>query len=97
MGAINPYIYFLLTFKFIQMSEEMTIRLLAEKIANDFNRTEKEKTDDLLRLDAIQYTNLGVDSKQYEKNKVKSDSKFIYKQIKTIDQPLGDQLIVAMD
>ena len=79
------------------MSEEMTIRLLAEKIANDFNRTEKEKTDDLLRLDAIQYTNLGIDSKQFEKNKVKSDSKFIYKKIKTIDKPLGDQLIVAMD
>ncbi len=75
----------------------MTIRLLAEKIANDFNRTEKEKTDDLLRLDAIQYTNLGIDSKQFEKNKVKSDSKFIYKKIKTIDQQLGDQLIVAMD
>ena len=47
----------------------MTIRLLADKIANDFNRTEKEKTDDLLRLDAIQYTNLGIDSKQYEKKK----------------------------
>jgi hypothetical protein len=79
------------------MSEEMTIKLLAEKIAKDYQRTVKERTDDLLQLDAIQYTNLGVDSKMYEKNKVKSDSKYIYKQIKTIDTNLGEQLITAMD
>jgi hypothetical protein len=79
------------------MSEEMTIKLLAEKIAKDFYRTVKEKTDDLLQLDAIQYTNLGIDSKKYEKEKVKSDSKFIYKQIKTIDANLGEQLLTAMD
>jgi len=75
----------------------MTIKLLAEKIAKDFYRTVKEKTDDLLQLDAIQYTNLGIDSKKYEKEKVKSDSKFIYKQIKTIDANLGEQLLTAMD
>jgi hypothetical protein len=79
------------------MSEEMTIKLLAEKIAKDYQRTVKERTDDLLQLDAIQYTNLGIDSKMYEKNKVKSDSKHIYKQIKTIDTNLGEQLITAMD
>ena len=79
------------------MSEEMTIKLLAEKIAKDYQRTVKERTDDLLQLDAIQYTNLGVDSKMYEKNTVKSDSKYIYKQIKTIDTNLGEQLITAMD
>ena len=79
------------------MSEEMTIKLLAKKIAQDFYKTVKERTDDLLQLDAIQYTNLGTDSHKYEKNKVKSDSKFIYKQIKTIDTNLGEQLITAMD
>ena len=79
------------------MSEEMTIRLLAEKIAKDFYRTVKERTDDLLQLDAIQYTNLGTDSHKYEKKQVKADSRFIYKQIKTIDTPLGEQLITAMD
>tara|TARA_B100000902_G_C27307271_1_gene916260 strand:- start:2430 stop:2669 length:240 start_codon:yes stop_codon:yes gene_type:complete len=79
------------------MSEEMTIKLLAEKIAKDFYKTVKEKTDDLLQLDAIQYTNLGIDSKKYEKAQVKSDSKFIYKQLKTIDKDLGEQLLTAMD
>jgi len=79
------------------MSDEMTIRLLAEKIAKDFQRTVKERTDDLLQLDAIQYTNLGIDSRKSEKNKVKTDSKYIYKQIKTIDTKLGEQLITAMD
>ncbi len=75
----------------------MTIKLLAEKIAKDFYKTVKEKTDDLLQLDAIQYTNLGIDSKKYEKAQVKSDSKFIYKQLKTIDKDLGEQLLTAMD
>jgi len=79
------------------MSEEMTIKLLAEKIAKDFYKTVKEKTDDLLQLDAIQYTNLGIDSKKYEKAQVKSDSKFIYKQLKNIDKDLGEQLLTAMD
>jgi hypothetical protein len=79
------------------MSEEMTIRNLALKIAEDFQRTVKERTDDLLQLDAIQYTNLGTDSLKSEKKKIKSDSKFIYKQIKTIDNTLGDSLITAMD
>ena len=75
----------------------MTIRLLAEKIAEDYARTIKERTDDLLQLDAIQYTNLGIDSLKSEKNKVKKDSKFIYKKIKNIDTKLGEQLITAMD
>lgn len=79
------------------MSDEMTIRLLAEKIATDFNRTVKERTDDLLQLDAIQYTNLGIDSRKSEKTKVKSDSKYIYKQIRSIDENLGKDLIYYMD
>lgn len=79
------------------MSDEMTIRLLAEKIAKDYQRTVKDRTDDLLQLDAIQYTNLGIDSRKSEKTKVKSDSKYIYKQIKTIDENLGTNLIHSMD
>ena len=79
------------------MSEEMTIRNLALKIAADYQRTVNERTNDLLQLDAIQYTNLGIDSLKSEKKKVKSDSKFIYKQIKSIDTTLGEALINAMD
>ena len=67
------------------MSEDLTIRKLAEKIAKDFQLSVKERTDTILELDAIQYTNLGVDSTKAEKNKVKSDSKHLYKQIKGIN------------
>jgi hypothetical protein len=79
------------------MSEEMTIRKLAEKIAKDFQLSVLERTDQLLELDAIQYTNLGIDSKKYEKDKVKSDSKFIYKQIKGFNEETGNLLINHLD
>jgi hypothetical protein len=79
------------------MSEEMTIRKLAEKIANDFNLSVLERTNQLLELDAIQYTNLGIDSKKYEKDKVKSDSKFIYKQLKGFNETDGSLLLNHLD
>jgi hypothetical protein len=77
--------------------EDTTIRDLSDKIIKDFGKTIKEKTDYLLQLDAIMYTNLGIDSSKGEKNKVKSDSKYIYKQIKSIDEPLGKSLLFQMD
>lgn len=79
------------------MDEDLTIRQLAEKIAKDFQLSVKERTDSLLQLDAIQYTNLGIDSKQYEKKKVKSDSKFIYKQIKGFNESDGKLLLNHLD
>ena len=79
------------------MSEEMTIRKLAEKIAKDFNLSVRERTNQLLELDAIQYTNLGTDSKKYEKNKVKSDSKFIYNQLKGFNEVDGNLLLNHLD
>lgn len=79
------------------MEEDLKIRQLAEKIARDFNLTIKERTEQLLQLDAIQYTNLGIDSTKAEKKKVKSDSKYLYKQIKGIDESLGKDLLYYMD
>ncbi len=73
------------------------IRRLADKIISDFNLTVKDRTDELLKLDAIQYTNLGLDSSKTEKNEVKSNSKYIYKQIKEIDPESGKILITSMD
>ena len=75
----------------------MTIRKLAEKIAKDFQLSVRERTDQLLELDAIQYTNLGTDSKKYEKDKVKSDSKFIYKQLKGFNEVDGSLLLNHLD
>tara|TARA_R100001163_G_C5067318_1_gene206338 strand:- start:1137 stop:1379 length:243 start_codon:yes stop_codon:yes gene_type:complete len=79
------------------MSEENTIRNLADKIISDYNLTVKEKTDNLLKLNAIQNSNLGIDSLKAEKVKVKADSKYIFKQIQTIDNKLGSGFIKSMD
>tara|TARA_S200002703_G_scaffold154481_1_gene157340 strand:+ start:642 stop:884 length:243 start_codon:yes stop_codon:yes gene_type:complete len=79
------------------MSEDMTIRKLAEKIALDFQLSVKEKTDAILELDATQYTNLGIDSTKTEKSKVKTDSKYLYKLIKNFNVDDGNLLLNHMD
>jgi hypothetical protein len=79
------------------MSEDMTIRKLAEKIALDFQLTIKDRTDAILELDATQYTNLGIDSTKTEKKKVKNDSKYLYKLIKTFNTEDGNLLLNHMD
>jgi hypothetical protein len=73
------------------------IRRLADKIINDFNLTVKDRSDELLKLDAIQYTNLGLDSSKKEKKEVKANSKYIYKKIEEIDPESGKHLITSMD
>ena len=75
------------------MQEDLTIRNLAKKIINDFKYSVKDKTDLLLELNAIQWSNTGTDSTKAEKQKVKSDCKYIFKQIQTIDKELGDELL----
>ncbi len=77
--------------------EDMTIRKLAEKIAKDFQLSVKERTDSILELDAISYTNLGIDSSKTEKNKVKSDSKHLYKLIKGFNEQDGKLLLNHLD
>ena len=75
----------------------MTIRKLAEKIAKDFQLSVKDRTDAILEMDAISYTNLGTDSSKTEKNKVKSDSKYLYKLIKGFNETDGKLLLNHLD
>ena len=75
----------------------MTIRKLAEKIAKDFQLSVKERTDAILELDAISYTNLGIDSTKTEKTKVKSDSKYLYKLLKGFNEVDGNLLLNHLD
>lgn len=77
--------------------EDLTIRKLAEKIAADFALSIRERTDRILELDAIQYQNLGIDSTKAEKIKVKSDSKYLYKQIKGFNEHDGKLLLNHLD
>jgi hypothetical protein len=79
------------------MSEEMAIRNLSKKIISDFELTIRDRVDAVLELDAISYTNLGIDSTKAEKNKVKADSKYLYKLIKGIDEPTGNLLLNHLD
>ena len=77
--------------------EDLTIRKLAEKIAKDFQLSVKDRTDAILEMDAISYTNLGIDSTKTEKNKVKSDSKYLYKLIKNFNDADGKLLLNHLD
>ena len=79
------------------MSEDLTIRNLAEKIAKDFQLSVKDRTDSILELDAISYTNLGIDSTKAEKNKVKSDSKYLYRLVKGFNETDGKLLLNHLD
>lgn len=79
------------------MTEDLTIRKLAEKIAKDFQLSVKERTDAILEMDAIQYQNLGIDSTKTEKKKVKSDSKYLYKLVKNFNEADGNLLLNHMD
>ena len=42
------------------------------RIAEDFNKCIKERIDELLRIDADMYTNLGIDSLKKDKEQVKT-------------------------
>ena len=77
------------------MKEDVKVK--AEQYARDFALSIQEGTDKLLKLDCIQYTNLGSDSTKAEKLEVKKNSKFIYRQIKGIDELSGNLLLKSLD
>tara|TARA_R110000796_G_scaffold245527_1_gene369809 strand:+ start:226 stop:453 length:228 start_codon:yes stop_codon:yes gene_type:complete len=68
-----------------------------KRIAEDFNKSIKERIDILLEADATMYTNLGSDSTKAEKAEVKKNSKIIYRAIKEMDLYTGDLLITHQD
>ena len=73
------------------------VRKKAEEYARDFALSIQQRTDKLLKLDCSEYTLLGIDSTKAEKLEVKKNSKFIYKQIKGIDETSGNLLLKALD
>ena len=68
-----------------------------EKFINFTSWTDKQKIDELLRIDCSLYAHLGTDSTKTEKEEVKKKSINIYRTIKTIDSKLGDELLYTMD
>jgi hypothetical protein len=57
----------------------------------------RRKIDAMLEIDSNNYTNLGKDSLQKEKDLVKKQSRFIYRAIKSVDESVGNLLYKARD
>lgn len=60
-------------------------------------RSDREKIDALLELDAFLYTNMGKESLVKDKTETKRRSKQIYTAIKSIDETIGKSLLDHMD
>jgi len=71
----------------------MYSKKIVDKTLSCKSLSNKEKTNRLLEIDAIQYTNLGTDSTKEEKSVVKKNSLYIYETIKKIDLRLGKTLL----
>ena len=67
------------------------------RIAEDFNKSIKERIDELLKIDADMYTNLGSDSTKADKEQVKKNSRLIYRAIKDLDDATGKLLLQHQD
>lgn len=68
-----------------------------QRIAEDFNKSIRERVESLLEMDTNMYTNLGSDSTKSEKEEVKKKSRIIYRAIKELDPHVGAQLIYYQD
>ena len=73
------------------------LTFMIDKILSYTSVSDKSKIDRLLELDATLYCNLGSDSTKAEKRDTRTQSKLIYKAIKSIDKRLGDQFLQHMD
>ena len=68
-----------------------------DKIVEFKTWNQKQKIDELLRIDAGMYCNLGTDSTATERLEVKRNSQKIYRAIKKVDKLLGDIFILDVD
>ena len=66
-------------------------------VVDDTAIKDKEKIDELLRIDAIIYCNMGLDSTQKERDEATRLSKKIYTEIKKIDNEMGETFIRLID
>jgi hypothetical protein len=66
-------------------------------VVDDTAMQDKEKIDELLRIDAIIYCNMGLDSTQKERDEATRLSKKIYTEIKKIDNEMGETFIRLID
>lgn len=73
--------------------ESDMIRQKADKIMSYTSVSDKEKVDRLLFLNADQYCNLGSESSKTSRMNAESNSRYIYRYIKSLDEDLGKLLL----
>ena len=68
-----------------------------DKIVEFSSWTEKQKLDELLRIDCALYAHLGSDSTKAEKDAVKRMSRAIYRRIRKVNENQGRLYMETMD
>jgi hypothetical protein len=68
-----------------------------EKIVDFTTWSDKQKEDELLRIDASLYCNLGTDSTKSDRESVRKESKKIYRCLQKVNPQLGESLLNAID
>ena len=68
-----------------------------DKIVRFTTWSDKQKMDELLRMDCSLYCSLGTDSTKADRDAVRKDSRRIYKAIKTFDPQQGQMFLNVMD
>jgi|SaaInl6LU_22_DNA_1037377.scaffolds.fasta_scaffold00685_11 hypothetical protein len=91
--TINQYIEEL---HFRMLKPEFDLNTELDYVFNSFDE-QQEIVDRMLALDATINMGIDVKSSQAEKERVKKDSRIIYRRLKKIDKQLGDLLIQHQD
>jgi|TARA_E500000305_G_C3882764_1_gene170556 hypothetical protein len=68
-----------------------------DKIVEFSSWTERQKLDELLRIDCALYATLGIDSTNAEREQVKRMSRAIYKRIRKVNEVKGRLFMETMD
>ena len=92
-ATINQYIEEL---HFRMLKPEFDLNTELDYVFNSFDE-QQEIVDRMLALDATINMGIDVKSSQAEKERVKKDSRIIYRRLKKIDKQLGDLLIQHQD
>ena len=71
----------------------MNIREKVDRVMEYTSYSNRKKIDTLLFLNADQYCNLGKDCSKSARSIAEANSRYIYKQIRTLDLSLGKLLL----
>ena len=74
----------------------MTLREQIDQVVKS-KLSDRDKVDELFRLDCKMYTNLGTDSTKSEIQETKKNSRIIYRAVREIDFWLGSACLRTQD